>query len=98
MSAKFQVTVDCENPDLLARFWATAIGYALQEPPDGSSSWAEYWRKIGVPEDELEDGYDSIVDPAGHGPKIWFQHRKNENKGSTDSISTCSWVVAARCP
>jgi len=26
-----------------------------------------------VPEEELEDGYDSIVDPAGVGPRIWFQ-------------------------
>lgn len=81
MAAKFQVTVDCEKPDLLARFWATALGYSLQEHPDGSISWAEYWRKLGVPEDELEDGYDSIIDPDGRSPKIWFQHRKEPKRG-----------------
>lgn len=59
----------------MARFWATALGYQLEEPPDGSATWAEYWRKIGVPEDELEDGYDSIIDPDGIKPKIWFQKR-----------------------
>jgi hypothetical protein len=28
---------------------------------------------VGVPEDEVEDGYDSIVDSTGAGPRVWFQ-------------------------
>lgn len=70
---KFQIAVDCANPDLLARFWAEALGYSLEEPPDGSKTWVEYWSKIGVPEEELDDGYDSIVPPDGNGPRVWFQ-------------------------
>ena len=34
-----------------------------------------FWRSIGVPEDELpddEDHTDSIVDPEGVRPRIWF--------------------------
>jgi hypothetical protein len=57
----------------MARFWASALGFELQLPPEGFATWREYWLKIGLPEDELEDGYDSIVDPAQSGLRIWFQ-------------------------
>lgn len=64
----FQITVDCHDPGLLARFSATALWHDLQEPPDGSATWADYWRKRGLPEDEI--GHDSIVDAAGAGPRL----------------------------
>ena len=69
----FQVTIDCADPDRLARFWALALRYDLQEPPGDFATWSEYWMSVGVPEDEVDDGYDSIVDPTGAGPRIWFQ-------------------------
>ena len=72
----FQLTVDCADPGLLTRFWATALGYDIESPPDGFGTWNAYWRSVGVPEDELDDDVDaadSLVDPAGHGPRIWFQ-------------------------
>jgi hypothetical protein len=67
--------MDCADPAALARFWASALGYVLEDPPDGYVSWPEYWRAIGVPEDELVgvDGSESVVDPDGVGPRIWFQ-------------------------
>jgi len=68
-----QVTIDCADPGRLARFWATALGYRLEEPPDGFASWQEYWVSRGLPPEEVEDGYDSIVDPDGVGPRVWFQ-------------------------
>jgi hypothetical protein len=75
MATRIQITIDCNDPDRLARFWAFALHYKLEEPPDGSASWLEYWRKRGLPEEELEgiDGYESCVDPDGVGPRIWFQ-------------------------
>jgi len=69
----FQIVVDCANPDPLARFWAAALGYVLEPAPDGYDGWDAYWREVGVPEDELGQGADSIVDPTGAGPRIWFQ-------------------------
>ena len=69
----FQVTVDCADPDRMARFWAVALGYELEGPPHGHETWREYWVSVGVPEDEVEDGHDSIVDPRGAGPRVWFQ-------------------------
>ena len=73
MPVRFQITVDCTDPNTLAEFWAEALGYDLQEPPGGFGSWREYWISVGVPEDEVEDGYDAVIDPNGEGPRIWFQ-------------------------
>jgi catechol 2,3-dioxygenase-like lactoylglutathione lyase family enzyme len=70
---RYQVAIDCADPDRMARFWAEALGYVLEPPPDGHESWSDYWRKAGVSEDELGEGHDSIVDPEGNGPRVWFQ-------------------------
>lgn len=73
MPVRFQITVDCADPNALAEFWAEALGYDLQEPPEGFGSWRDYWISVGVPQHETGDGYDAVVDPNGEGPRIWFQ-------------------------
>jgi hypothetical protein len=73
MATRIQVTIDCADPGRLARFWAEALGYQLEEPPAGFGTWQAYWVSRGLPEEEVEDGYDSIVDPERVGPRIWFQ-------------------------
>jgi catechol 2,3-dioxygenase-like lactoylglutathione lyase family enzyme len=73
MPVRFQLVIDCADPDRLARFWADALGYELAPPPTGFSSWNDYYRDLGVPEEELGEGADRISDPHGHGPSIWFQ-------------------------
>jgi hypothetical protein len=72
---RFQVTIDCADPNRLARFWCELLGYVVEPPPDGFATWTAYWRSRGVPPEEAgeEDWEDSIVDPAGEGPRIWFQ-------------------------
>jgi hypothetical protein len=72
----WQLTIDCLNPTRLVEFWAPVLGYEVQPPPDGFATMNDYYRSIGVPDDELDpdgDGTDRIFDPAGRGPKIWFQ-------------------------
>jgi hypothetical protein len=69
----FQLVIDCADPDKLARFWAGALGYTLAPPPEEFASWDDYYRDVGVGEEELGLGEDRIVDPAGAGPQIWFQ-------------------------
>ncbi len=75
MTAKFQITFDCASPERQVQFWATALHYQPQEPPAGFDTWRAYWLSIGIPEEELGDGdcADSLVDPEGAGPRIWFQ-------------------------
>jgi hypothetical protein len=76
VTTTWQVTVDCADPGRLAPFWALALRYEIEPPPDGFASWNEFYRSIGVPEDELNDevdAADSLIDPSGRGPRIWFQ-------------------------
>jgi hypothetical protein len=73
MPARFQLVIDCADPEPLARFWAAALGYELEPPPEGFATWDDWRRDIGFSESELGIGVDSIVDPRGEGPRIWFR-------------------------
>ena len=73
MPARFQLVIDCKDPDLMARFWAAALGYVLESPPEGFDTWDDWRRDIGFADDELGIGADSIIDPRGEGPRIWFR-------------------------
>src|ERR1017187_5957547 len=72
MPARFQLVIDCKDPELLARFWAAALGYVLEPPPEGFATWDDWRRDIGLPDSELGIGADSIIDSRGDGPRIWF--------------------------
>jgi hypothetical protein len=73
MPTGFQLVIDCQQPEPLARFWAAALGYELEPPPVGFTTWDDWRRDIGLPDSDLGVGVDSITDPAGHGPRIWFR-------------------------
>jgi Glyoxalase-like domain len=73
MAVRYQLVIDCTDPEPLARFWAAALGYVLEPPPEGFATWDDWRRDIGLPEEDRGIGADSIVDPRGHGPRIWFR-------------------------
>ncbi len=79
MPARFQLVVDCGDPEALAGFWAAALGYVLEPPPEGFATWDDWRRDLGLPDSELGIGADSIIDPHGECPRIWF-HRMPEAK------------------
>ncbi|MPZ60711.1 MAG: VOC family protein [Propionibacteriales bacterium] len=74
MAINFQLTIDCTDPDRLVSFWAAALGYRPEDPPEGYATWRAYWLHVGVPAEELGAGdcNDSLVDPDGIGPRIVF--------------------------
>jgi catechol 2,3-dioxygenase-like lactoylglutathione lyase family enzyme len=72
MATSVQVTIDCADPDRLANFWATALGYKKQDPPEGFDSWPEFLTAQGVPEDQWNSA-SAVVDPDGTGSRIFFQ-------------------------
>ena len=84
MSIGFQVTFDAADPAALARFWATALNYVPQPPPQGWTSWAQWARDTGYPEDHL-DHHASVVDPDGVGPRLLFQ-RVPEGKTAKNRV------------
>ena len=84
MSTPIQLVLDSADPDGEARFWADALGYRLQPPPDGFDSWASFLRQQGIPEDRWNDA-SAIVDPDGKGPRIYFQ-RVPEGKNAKNRM------------
>lgn len=68
----FQVTFDANDPATLSRFWATALDYVEQPPPQGHPTWEDFARSVGIPEEEWGD-LAAIVDPEGAGPRVLFQ-------------------------
>ncbi|MFE2656462.1 VOC family protein [Brevibacterium sp. NPDC059310] len=80
MSRSVQITVDCHDPILLARFWAEVLGYVIPGPPGASladgqdpfDAWREFLEGLGV-EMKPEDMRAAIEDPAGRGPRVFFQ-------------------------
>ncbi len=73
MAVSYQLVIDCATPEPLALFWAEALHYVVAPPPPGFGTWDDFYRSIGIPEQDLGHGIDRIVDPAGEGPAIWFQ-------------------------
>jgi hypothetical protein len=72
MATSIQVVFDCADPDRVAKFWATALGYKLQDPPPGFATWEEFLTAQKVPQ-ELWNSRSAVVDPAGNGPRLFFQ-------------------------
>ena len=72
MGIGFQVTFDAHDPAKLAEFWAAALEYQVQPPPEGFDSWEDFAVKIGIPRDQW-DRLSAVVDPEGNGPRVLFQ-------------------------
>ncbi|MCP3802642.1 VOC family protein [Allokutzneria sp. A3M-2-11 16] len=64
MPRRFQVVVDCRDPDRMAGFWAVALDYEVQAPPGEWSTWDDY--QVRFPEAERV-GFAAITDPVGDG-------------------------------
>ena len=71
MATPFQITIDCEDADLMMRFWSTALGYIEEPPPAGFSSWEDFLvaNDISIPP---SGSIGAIVDPDGIGPRVLF--------------------------
>src|SRR6516162_4053504 len=72
MYTKIQVVFDAADPEKLAEFWGLALGYVVEPPPEGFESWEDFAGSAGIPEDEWDE-VSSRVDPAGEGPRLYFQ-------------------------
>ncbi|MEU9829101.1 VOC family protein [Micromonospora chersina] len=79
-----QITFDCADPAALAAFWATTLGYRLQDPPGGFESWDQALEAMGVPPERRNDA-SAVVDPAGTGPRVFFQ-RVPEGKQAKNRV------------
>ncbi|WP_040792320.1 VOC family protein [Nocardia paucivorans] len=72
MTRDIQITFDCADPAASAAFWAEALGYRPQDPPEGFDSWEQALDAMGVPPERRNDAA-AVVDPEGSGPRLYFQ-------------------------
>ncbi|CAM5306121.1 hypothetical protein SAVIM338S_00527 [Streptomyces avidinii] len=72
MAKEFQVTYDCADPGAQAAFWAEALDYRVQPPPEGFADWPAALIAWGVPPEHHNDR-SAITDPDGKGPRVFFQ-------------------------
>lgn len=84
MTRSLSLTLDAADPALLAAFWAAALGYELEAPPEGFASWPEALTAWGVPEEDWNQA-SAIVDPNGVGPRIFIQ-RVPESKTAKNRV------------
>jgi len=80
MALGVQIVYDCADPQRLSEFYAAALGYKLQDPPEGFTTWGAFLASIGVPEEEWNDG-SAVVDPEGKGPRFYFQKMDTPKPG-----------------
>ena len=72
MAPRVDLTLDCAHPTKLAEFWKLALGYEDEPPPAPFATRAEWLEQFDLAEDDADDGA-WLHDPAGVGPRIFFQ-------------------------
>src|SRR6266567_3440533 len=74
----WQLTIDANDPESLARFWASALGYRAVPPTSPEATWWQHYRaRLGS---EAAFG-DRLFDPEGLRPPIWFQQVPESKSG-----------------
>jgi hypothetical protein len=84
MYTKIQVVFDAADPEKLAEFWGLALGYVVEPPPEGFGTWEEFSHSSEIAEEEFSE-VASRVDPAGEGPRLYFQ-RVPEGKTAKNRV------------
>jgi hypothetical protein len=72
MYTKIQVVFNAADPEKLAEFWGLVLGYVVEPPPEGFGTWEDFVHSSGLAEEEFGE-VASRVDPAGEGPRLYFQ-------------------------
>ena len=74
----WQLTIDANDPALLARFWAQGLGYQPAPPNEPDTTWhTPYHASLGA-----EPSFaDRLFDPAGLRPPLRFQQVPEEKAG-----------------
>jgi hypothetical protein len=88
----FQLTIDANDPALLARFWGQALGFQSVPPTHPDTTWWAHYR------DRVDDDggfYDRLFDPEGLRPPIWFQEVP-EGKPDEPKTGSCPGDMDSR--
>jgi hypothetical protein len=70
MALDIQVTFDVHDLDVMSRFWALALDYEQEPPPEGFSSWEDFAERNAIPRELWRA---AVVDPERRRPRLFFQ-------------------------
>lgn len=73
-----QLTIDANDPVMLARFWGQALGFVPEPPREPATTWHAHYRGRLNGRVAFDD---RLFDPAGLRPPIWFQQVPEEKAG-----------------
>ena len=78
----WQLTIDANDPERLAAFWAQALGWSGTPPTAPENSWWRHYRGRLTGADAFTD---RLFDPEGLRPALWFQ-RVPEGKAGKNRL------------
>lgn len=85
----WQLTVDANDPAMLAQFWRQALGYEPAPPAEPATTWSAHYQARLAGAAGFED---RLFDPSGLRPPIWFQqvpeHKAGKNRLHLDLFPT----------
>jgi Glyoxalase-like domain len=85
----WQLTIDANDPERLARFWGAALGYVPVPPTSPPTPWNDHYRARLQGESAFTD---RLFDPDGLRPPLWFQavpeHKSGKNRLHLDMYPT----------
>ena len=93
MAVRFQLVIDCTDPDLLARFWAAALGMSWSYPRLASPPGMTTGATLEFPRPNWEP-----VRTASSIPMAAGRHRvPGGTRGHLDSLKIFSGCDCGRC-
>lgn len=72
MGHSIQIVIACDDPARMTEFWAGALGYIPQPPPDDFDTWDAFADAVGIPPERRND-ISAVIDPEGAGPRVLFE-------------------------
>jgi hypothetical protein len=96
LPVRYQLVIDCADADRLARFWAAALGYELAPAPAGFATWNDFYRDLGLPEEDLADGADRISDPDATGRPSGSMSSQKSRRSRTGYTSIFTPAASGR--
>ena len=94
MAIRYQLVMNCADPDLMARFWAAALGYELEPPPEGFDTWDDWRRDKGCW--DLGAAPTASSTPRAARPASGSRYRRTGRRCRTGSTSTSTPAAGGR--
>src|SRR5262249_51164584 len=82
---QFQVTLDCAEPERVARFWCEVLGYVVPPAPEGFATWDDFDRALPP---EHQGSAFACTDPSGAGPRLFFQRVPDSNRSGFPQLGS----------